>query len=514
MSTTAAQPSAGFAAFPLKEKIQRGIAAMGFEKPRPIQAETIPAALEGRDVLGLAPTGTGKTAGFGLPILQRLLEKHRPGPRALIIAPTRELAMQINVEIKQLAKYTRVKTATLFGGVSSQSQIRALRTGPDILVACPGRLLDLYEQGYVMLHTIEVLVLDEADHMFDMGFLPDLSRILKILPGARQNLLFSATMPKEIRRLADDLLSDPHSVELISRSPAETIEHAICMVSQERKPAVLDQLIDSPDFRSAIVFCRTKYRARRLGEQMSRQGHRAIALQGNMTQGQRDRAMSGFRAGTFDILVATDIASRGIDVAGVSHVINFDVPSTPDAYTHRIGRTGRAEMTGKAFTLVTPADRSLVRAIEKQLGTKIRVHAPKGGGAAERLAEPKRAERAKRAEDAQRADGPKRAARPKRASGSKRASAPKDRRRRESSREESSSNGRGGVRRGEARERSEERPARRKTSSARSEASSSDAPKRSKSYSRGRTSKAEQAGGSSSSGRPARKRRPSRRRDD
>ncbi len=362
---------AGFRQFELDSRIHEGIAGLGFVEPRPVQAQSIPAGLEGRDVLGLAQTGTGKTAAFAIPILQRLLTMKRPGPRALIVAPTRELAMQIDEEIRALASHTRIKTQTVFGGVSEKTQISGLKKNPDILVTCPGRLLDLHGQGYVDLERIEVCVLDEADHMFDMGFLPDVRRILNLLPPKRQNLLFSATMPPEIRRLTDNLLQDPHVVELAHSAPAETVEHVLYRVSQTQKTDLLLHLLDEENFGSAIVFCRTKHRAKRLADQLTRAGHNAIGLQGNMTQPQRDKAMGGFRAGKHDVLVATDIAARGIDVAQVSHVINFDVPSTPDFYTHRIGRTGRSEQQGTAYTFVSAEDYPLIHQIERRIGAKI-----------------------------------------------------------------------------------------------------------------------------------------------
>jgi len=362
---------ATFRTFGLSENLMRGISELGFEQPRPIQAKTIPEAMNGRDVLGLAQTGTGKTAAFALPILERLLADRRQGPRALIVAPTRELAIQIHAEILELGKFTSIKAATIFGGVSQVKQVRALRGRPDILIACPGRLLDLYKQNECDLSRIETLVLDEADHMFDMGFLPDIRRIITALPKQRQNLLFSATMPKEIRGLADRILNRPHVVELNHSKPASTIEHFLYPVTQAKKMDLLSQILHEDSFTSAIVFLRTKHRARKIARDLDRDGHRAIALQGNMSQGQRDRAMSGFREGRYDILVATDIAARGIDVANISHVVNFDLPGTPDAYTHRIGRTGRSELTGKAITFVTSEDAAGVRAIERNLGEEI-----------------------------------------------------------------------------------------------------------------------------------------------
>ena len=372
---SSAQPRAiaesGFDRFQLDSVLTRGLEAAGFNEPRPIQVETIPACLEGRDVMGLAQTGTGKTAAFALPILQRLIETPGPGPRVLVLAPTRELAIQIDAEIRLLAKFSKIETVTIFGGVPAHSQIRVLRRRPQIVVGCPGRVLDLVQQRRLDLTRVETLVLDEADHMFDMGFLPDIKRILAALPEHRQNLLFSATMPKAIRELASRILTRPHIVELAIEAPAERIEHALYPVPEGRKRDLLDRLLSEDDCRTAIVFTRTKHRAKRLALQLSKQGLRSVALQGNMSQSQRDRAMSGFREGRFDILVATDIAARGLDVAGIDYVINFDPPSTPETYTHRIGRTGRSEESGKACTLVTREDSGWVRDTERVLGSPI-----------------------------------------------------------------------------------------------------------------------------------------------
>lgn len=364
---------AGFGVFDLGKRINRGIEEAGYKSPRPIQVESIQSILEGRDILGLAQTGTGKTAAFVLPILHRLLKGGRPGifPRILVVSPTRELTNQIHGEFVALGKYTGVKSMTVFGGVSVNPQMRALRTKPDVIVACPGRLLDLIGRGSVRLSGVEVVVLDEADHMFDMGFLPDLRKVLSYLPKNRQNLLFSATMPKEIRGLTKEVLNSPVVVELDHEAPIETIEHMLYPVHQTRKGDLLQHMVCEDDFRSAIVFTRTKYRAKNLAKKLGRDGHRAIALQGNMSQPQRDRAMAGFKDGTFEIMVATDIAARGIDVAGVSHVINFDIPGTPEAYMHRIGRTGRSEQEGKAATFVTREDFASIKAIEKKLGVAI-----------------------------------------------------------------------------------------------------------------------------------------------
>lgn len=321
--------------------------------------------------MGLAQTGTGKTAAFALPILQRLIEEPGEGPLALILAPTRELAIQIDAEIRMLAKFTRIQSTTIFGGVSAGRQIQALRRRPEIVVGCPGRVLDLLQQRKLDLSEVETLVLDEADHMFDMGFLPDIKKILAALPKERQNLLFSATMPKAIRELADRILDRPHVVEIAHTAPALRIEHALYPIAEGRKQDLLDTILAEEDCKTAIIFTRTKHRAKRLGLRLANGGHRAVALQGNMSQPQRDRAMSGFREGRFDILVATDIAARGLDVAGIDYVINFDPPNTPETYTHRIGRTGRSEASGKACTFVTREDRDWVRDTERVLGSPI-----------------------------------------------------------------------------------------------------------------------------------------------
>ncbi|MFV1987210.1 MAG: DEAD/DEAH box helicase [Gemmatimonadota bacterium] len=371
MTDVATDASTGFDRFGLKQVLVRGTRAAGFEDPRPIQVETISAGLDGRDVLGLAQTGTGKTAAFALPLLDRLLDAAPGGPRALILAPTRELANQIAAETRVLSRFTRVKMITIFGGVSIRNQIDGLARRPEIVVGCPGRVLDLLQQGLLKLDRVETLVLDEADHMFDMGFLPDIRKIIAALPARRQNLLFSATMPRDIRKLADDLLDDPHVVELADSAPARTIDHALYSIPEQRKRDLLEHMLRADDCDSAIVFTRTKHRAKRLAEQLIRAGHRAVGLQGNMSQANRDKAMRGFRKGTYDVLVATDIAARGIDVTAVSHVINFDVPNTPDAYTHRIGRTGRAELSGIACTFVTNNDVDWVRATERKIGYSI-----------------------------------------------------------------------------------------------------------------------------------------------
>ena len=371
MSETKTKTSTGFDRFKLHEALRRGTADAGFDDPRPIQADTIPAGLDGRDVLGLAQTGTGKTAAFALPLLDRLLRDRQRAIRALVLAPTRELATQIAAEIRLLARHTRLRVAIVYGGVPQHKQVGLLNTRPEIVVGCPGRVLDLVEQGLLHLDQVETLVLDEADHMFDMGFLPPIRKILRELPARRQNLLFSATMPKEIRRLTNELLRNPHVVELADATPAATIDHGLVLVAEQRKRDLLEHLLNRDDCNSAIVFTRTKHRAKRLADQLCKAGHRAVGLQGNLSQSQRDRAMGGFRTRHFNILVATDIAARGIDVSGVSHVINFDVPNTPEAYTHRIGRTGRAECEGVACTFVTGDDYSWLRATERMIGSPI-----------------------------------------------------------------------------------------------------------------------------------------------
>ena len=357
--------------FGLDSSILRGVEAAGFEEPRPIQIQTIPAVMAGRDVLGLAETGSGKTAAFGLPMLSRFVQEAGRGPRALILAPTRELATQIATELQMLAKFTRLRVATVFGGVSAHRQIQALKRRPEIVVGCPGRILDLHSRRVLPLDAVETLVIDEADHMFDMGFLPDLRRILEALPKERQNMLFSATMPSEIRRLAKRVLDHPHIVELGHSKPVSTIDHALYPVHPDRKFHLLERILAEDGFVQAIVFTRTKHRAKRLAKQLDAAGHRAIALQGNMSQNARDRAMRGFRAHDYDVLVAPDIAARGIDVVQVSHVVNFDMPTTPDAYTHRIGRTGRAERAGRAYTLVCSEDRSMIGAVEARIAESI-----------------------------------------------------------------------------------------------------------------------------------------------
>ena len=360
-----------FTSFNLHPKVTAGVLAAGYVTPTPIQAKAIPSVLEGRDVMGLAQTGTGKTAAFALPILHRLMDGGRGHVRALVIAPTRELAEQIHEAIVSLGKETGIGSVTVYGGVNINPQIKKLKSGVEVVVACPGRLLDHIGQGTIDLSRVDVLVLDEADQMFDMGFLPDIRRILKQLPAKRQTLLFSATMPDEIRRLAHEVLKDPVTVKVGATAPPVTVSHALYPVEQHLKTALLLELLRHTDTESVLVFTRTKHRAKRLGEQLEKAGYRAASLQGNLSQNRRQAAMDGFRDGSFQILVATDIAARGIDVSQVSHVVNYDIPDTTEAYIHRIGRTGRAARSGDAFTMVTDEDGLMVRAIEKVLGTPI-----------------------------------------------------------------------------------------------------------------------------------------------
>ena len=360
-----------FDQFPFDRRIAAGVKSVGYTDPTPIQEQAIPFVLEGRDVLGLAQTGTGKTAAFVLPILERLSQGPRGRVRALIVAPTRELAEQIHQDIVSLGRETKVRSVTVYGGVSKGPQLSALRRGVEIVVACPGRLLDHVDAGALDLSHVEVLVLDEADRMCDMGFLPDIRRIIRQVPEKRQTLFFSATMPKDIRRLADSILDDPETVQIGANAPAETVSHALYPVPELRRKEFLHALLRRTATGRVLVFTRTKHRARSLALYMKKQGHRAAALQGNMTQNQRQQAIDGFRKGKIDVLVATDIAARGIDVSQISHVINFDMPDTVDAYTHRIGRTGRAEHSGQAFTLAVRGDSLMIHQIERKLGTKL-----------------------------------------------------------------------------------------------------------------------------------------------
>ena len=361
-----------FQQFHLDPAILSGVKAIGYTVPTPIQQQAIPAVLEGRDLLGLAQTGTGKTAAFVLPILHRLNRQERSRRvRALIVVPTRELAEQIHQATLVLGRNTKVGSIAIYGGVSKVPQLQALRRGPEIMVACPGRLLDHVGDGAIDLSGIEVLVLDEADTMCDMGFMPDVRRILSRLPAKRQTLLFSATMPEDIRKLAVNILENHTTVQVDPIAPANTVSHALYPVTDLLKKDLLLALLEQTPTGRTLVFTRTKHRTRRLALDLAKHKYRVSSLQGNLSQNRRQQAMDGFRDGKFDILVATDIAAHGIDVPEVSHVINFDMPDTTDAYTHRIGRTGRALRSGEAFTLAVPADEPMVRDVEKVLNGKI-----------------------------------------------------------------------------------------------------------------------------------------------
>jgi ATP-dependent RNA helicase RhlE len=357
-----------FNEFNLDSRLQAGITKLGYTTPTPIQIAAIPPALAGQDLIGTAQTGTGKTAAFVLPILNRLLDGPRNVTRALIVTPTRELAEQIHEAIRDLGVGTRLRSATIYGGVGAAPQINALRQGVEILVACPGRLLDHIEGGYARLDKVEVLVLDEADRMFDMGFLPSVKRILKYVPRQRQTMLFSATFPTEIEELAGQSLHDPKRIAVGLARPAHTVSHALYPVAAHLKAALMLELLKQTDTGPVLIFTRTRHRAARLAQQIERAGYKVTSLHSDRTQGQRQAALAGFKSGHYQIMVATDIAARGIDVDGISHVINFDMPDTSDAYIHRIGRTGRAEKTGDAFTFVTPDDGDLVRTLEKIIG--------------------------------------------------------------------------------------------------------------------------------------------------
>jgi ATP-dependent RNA helicase RhlE len=360
-----------FSEFQLHPDLLRGVEALGFQAPTPIQRDAIPPAMAGRDVLACAMTGSGKTAAFLLPILQKLIGLPRGTTRALIIAPTRELAAQIDEHRGQLARHTRVSGAAIFGGVGMGPQESALRRGVDILVATPGRLLDHMRYPYTKLDGLQVLVLDEADRMLDMGFLPDIQRILKQLPARRQTLLLSATMPGPIAALAKQILHDPVAIQIERPSaPAVGITHTVYQVPQELKSALLVELLKQPGTRSVLAFTRTKHRANRLADYLARHGVKADRIHGNRSQAQRTQALAGFKDGRFQVLVATDIAARGIDIDALSHVVNFDVPGMPDEYIHRVGRTARAEAVGDALTLVSPDEEGDLRGIERAVGSR------------------------------------------------------------------------------------------------------------------------------------------------
>ncbi|HUC43338.1 MAG TPA: DEAD/DEAH box helicase [Candidatus Sulfotelmatobacter sp.] len=361
-----------FTRFGLHADLAKGIREMGFAAPTPIQEQTIPPALAGRDVLACAMTGSGKTAAFVLPIVHRLIKRPRGATRALVLTPTRELAAQIHAHLEDLAVHTPVTGAAVFGGVGMGPQEHALRSGVDVIVATPGRLLDHLRAPYARLASLEILVLDEADRMLDMGFLPDIRRILRQIPAKRQTLFFSATMPREIAGLAREMLHDPVTINLERKSaPAVGITQAVYPVARELKSALLCELLRRDVISEAIVFTRTKHRANRLADFVERQGFPTARIHGNRSQSQRTQALEGFKAGRSRVLVATDIVARGIDVEDLSHVVNFDVPADPDAYIHRVGRTARAAATGDAFTFVSPDEEGDLAAIERAIGKRL-----------------------------------------------------------------------------------------------------------------------------------------------
>jgi len=362
-----------FKQFGFKSQITNNINNCGYEHPTPIQEEAIPKVMAGKDLLGLAQTGTGKTAAFALPIIQQLIDAPRGKIRALVVAPTRELAEQINQSFIELAKGTGLRTVAIYGGVGKKPQLDAFQRGVDIIIACPGRLLDHLNNHGLKLDKVDTLVLDEADQMFDMGFFPDIRRILKHLPRKRQTLLFSATMPADIRKLADETLTNPEEIRIKLEQPLDLISQALYPVSKRQKSALLLHILKKePTEGSTLVFTRTKYGAKNLAKKLIKAGFSASALQGNMSQNQRQNALNGFRDGTFSILVATDIAARGIDVSLVAQVVNFDLPSTAEAYTHRIGRTGRAKRSGRAISFICFDDKAMVKAIERLQGKSIK----------------------------------------------------------------------------------------------------------------------------------------------
>ena len=360
-----------FDQYNFNDSLAAGIRMQGFIKATPIQQKAIPVALENKDIMGLAQTGTGKTGAFAIPVLEKIAQSQSKGIKALIIAPTRELVMQIDTVINELGAKTNIKTTTIFGGANIRGQITRLNRGVDIVVACPGRLLDHAKRRTIDLSKIEMLVLDEADQMFDMGFLPDIKKIISKLPKEKQTMLFSATMSEPIKKLANSVLVKPTLIDINKDTPLSLIKHAAYPVSRKQKEELLLSILKKPDVHSAIIFARTKHRTKKLANCLYKARHNVTSLQGNLSQNRRQEAMQGFRDGKYNIMVATDIAARGLDISEVSHVINFDVPDTTEAYTHRIGRTGRASKTGEAYTFVTSEDTKKIKAIERSLGKQL-----------------------------------------------------------------------------------------------------------------------------------------------
>ena len=354
----------------LSDEVVRGVQAAGYVEPTPIQLRGIPVVLAGRDVIGAAQTGTGKTAAFALPILTLL--KNHGKCRCLVLEPTRELAAQVETAFRDYGRFTNLKTTVVFGGVGYGEQKQDLQHGVDVVVATPGRLLDLIGQGALHLRDVTILVLDEVDRMLDMGFLPDVRKIVERCPKQRQTLLFSATIPPEIERLGAWVLHQPEKVEIgIIRAPAETVTHACYPVATSQKFQLLAALLQRTNFDSVLIFSRTKHGADKIASRLRAERHSVVALHSNRTQRERVEALEGFKSGKYEVMVATDIAARGLDVEGVTHVINYDVPQHPEDYVHRIGRTGRAQKVGDAFTLVTIEELEYLRAIERFIGQKI-----------------------------------------------------------------------------------------------------------------------------------------------
>ncbi|MDO5675109.1 MAG: DEAD/DEAH box helicase [bacterium] len=356
-----------FSNFSLHHRIASAIERSGFTEATPIQAQAIPPVLAGRDVIGLAQTGTGKTAAYMLPLLHRLIQAKGRDPRALVLAPTRELAEQITAFTISIIQGTHLRAMAIYGGVSKQAQIERIKRGVDIVIACPGRMLDIMNDRAISLKQVECLVLDEADHMFDQGFLPDLRRIARQLPLKKQTLIFSATMPDAISSLVEDILQDPVRVQISPNRSVEAISHRLYALKQTEKTPLLVQLLRDEAMQSALVFTRTKHKAKSLAAKLAHAGFDATSLQGNLSQNMRKQAVDGFKSGRFKVLVATDIAARGIDIAGISHVINYDMPDTTEAYIHRTGRTGRASLSGEAVSFATRDDIYLVKRIERSL---------------------------------------------------------------------------------------------------------------------------------------------------
>ena len=360
-----------FETFNLHPSIMAGVHALGYTVPTPIQLQAIPPIMQGHDIIGLAQTGTGKTAAFVLPILQHLRQNPRGCIRALIISPTRELAEQTCEVISKLGSKTNLQSIAIYGGVSMEQQKRGLRNGAEIVVACPGRLLDHLWNGTISLSELEILVIDEADRMFDMGFLPDIHNILRCILHKHQTLLFSATMPADIRRLVRQTLHNPVNIQIDRRLPAKTVSHFLYPVQQHLKTTLLKEILNKTETDSVLVFTRTKHRAERVAQQLVSSGYRVTSLQGNLSQNQRQAALTSFRNGKVKIMVATDIAARGIDVLSISHVINYDMPESTDDYIHRIGRTGRVDKSGDALTFVTSADADKILALEQILNAPL-----------------------------------------------------------------------------------------------------------------------------------------------